>query len=123
MKGVDWTLVLFIGGVMALGTAVGEDATGIPEYVRTVLQPSMSGLSEYTFVLLMCASVILVTSVVSNMVTLAVIMPLGLTLAQSLKIADPVALGLVLGIGPSLDYLLPSGTTTNAIVAGSAICV
>lgn len=119
MKGVDWTLVLFIGGVMALGTAVGEDATGIPAYVRAVLQPSLSGLSEYTFVLLMCAGVILVTSVVSNMVTLAVIMPLGLTLAQSLKIADPVALGLVLGIGPSLDYLLPSGTTTNAIVAGS----
>ena len=25
----------------------------------------------------------------------------------------------MLGIGPSLDYLLPSGTTTNAIVAGS----
>ena len=30
-----------------------------------------------------------------------------------------MALGIVLGIGPSLDYLLPSGTTTNAIVAGS----
>jgi sodium-dependent dicarboxylate transporter 2/3/5 len=119
MHGVDWGLVIFIGGVMGLGTAVGEDATGLPQYVRAVLQPSLGNLSEYSFVLAMCAAVILVTSVISNMVTLAIFVPLGLTLAQGLSVADPVALGVVLGIGPSLDYLLPSGTTTNAIVAGS----
>lgn len=119
MQGVDWTLVIFIGGVMGLGTAVGEEATGLPQYVRAVLQPSLGQLSEYTFVLAMCAGVILVTSVISNMVTLAIFVPLGLTLSQSLGVADPVALGIVLGIGPSLDYLLPSGTTTNAIAAGS----
>ena len=119
MQGVDWGLVIFIGGVMGLGTAVGEEATGLPSYVRTALQPSLGQLSEHMFVLVMCAAVILVTSVISNMVTLAIFVPLGLTLSQSLGIADPVALGVVLGIGPSLDYLLPSGTTTNAIVAGS----
>ena len=119
MQGVDWGLVIFIGGVMGLGTAVGEEATGLPSYFRTALQPSLGQLSEHMFVLVMCAAVILVTSVISNMVTLAIFVPLGLTLSQSLGIADPVALGVVLGIGPSLDYLLPSGTTTNAIVAGS----
>jgi sodium-dependent dicarboxylate transporter 2/3/5 len=119
MAGVDWGLVIFIGGVMGLGTAVGEEATGLPGYVRTILQPSLGQLSEGPFVLVMSAGVILVTSVISNMVTLAIFVPLGLTLSQSLGVADPVALGIVLGIGPSLDYLLPSGTTTNAIVAGS----
>ncbi len=119
VQGVDWGLVIFIGGVMGLGTAVGEEATGLPAYVRTVLQPSLVHLSEPMFVLSMCAGVILVTSLISNMVTLAIFLPLGLTLSQSLGIANPVALGVVLGIGPSLDYLLPSGTTTNAIVAGS----
>ena len=119
VQGVDWGLVIFIGGVMGLGTAVGEEATGLPQYVGAVLQPTLGQLSEYTFVLVMCAGVILVTSVISNMVTLAIFLPLGLTLSQSLGIAEPVALGVVLGMGPSLDYLLPSGTTTNAIVAGS----
>lgn len=119
MQGVDWGLVIFIGGVMGLGTAVGEEATGLPEYIRAVLQPTLGQLSEYAFVLVMCAGVILVTSVISNMVTLAIFLPLGLTLSQGLGIAEPVALGVVLGMGPSLDYLLPSGTTTNAIVAGS----
>lgn len=119
MRGIDWGLVVFIGGVMGLGTAVGEDVTGLPHYVRAMLQPALGGLSEYMFVLVMCTGVILVTSVISNMVTLAIFLPLGLTLSQALGIADPVALGVVLGIGPSLDYLLPSGTTTNAIVAGS----
>ena len=119
MGAIDWGLVIFIGGVMGLGTAVGDEATGLPAYVRTVLQPSLTGLSEPWFVLSMCAGVILVTSLISNMVTLAIFLPLGITLAQSLGVADPVALGVVLGIGPSLDYLLPSGTTTNAIVSGS----
>ena len=41
MQGVDWGLVIFIGGVMGLGTAVGEEATGLPAYVRAVLQPSL----------------------------------------------------------------------------------
>lgn len=119
MRGVDWGLVIFIGGVMGLGTAVGEEVTGLPAYIRSGLQPWLGGLSEQMFVLVLCTGVILVTSVISNMVTLAIFVPLGLTLSQSLGIADPVALGVVLGIGPSLDYLLPSGTTTNAIVAGS----
>lgn len=119
MAGVDWGLVIFIGGVMGLGTAVGEEVTGLPSFVRAALEPSLGQLSERVFVLVMCAGVILVTSLISNMVTLAIFVPLGLTLSQSLGIADPVALGVVLGIGPSLDYLLPSGTTTNAIVAGS----
>lgn len=119
MQGVDWGLVIFIGGVMGLGTAVGEEATGLPQYVRAALEPTLGQLSEGAFVLAMCGGVILVTSVISNMVTLAIFVPLGLTLSQSLGVADPVALGVVLGMGPSLDYLLPSGTTTNAIVAGS----
>jgi solute carrier family 13 (sodium-dependent dicarboxylate transporter), member 2/3/5 len=116
---VDWSLVLFIGGVMGLGTAVGEESTGLPEYVRAVLRPSLSYLSEYTFVLVICFGSIVLTSVISNMVTLAIFVPLGMTLAQSLGIADPVAVAIVLGIGVSLAHVLPSGTTTNAIVAGS----
>jgi solute carrier family 13 (sodium-dependent dicarboxylate transporter), member 2/3/5 len=70
-------------------------------------------------VLILSFAVILVTSLISNMVTVAIFVPLGIAIAQSLQVADPVAVGVILGIGPSLDYMLPSGTTTNAIVAGS----
>ena len=70
-----------------------------------------------TSALLLSFGVIFVTSLISNMVTLAIFVPLGITLAQNLQVADPVAVGVILGIGPSLDYMLPSGTTTNAIVA------
>lgn len=119
MSGTDWALLLFVGGVMGIGNAVGEDITGIPAYVRIAIEPLLSGLSEYTFVLVMALGVIAVTNVISNMVTLAIFLPLGLTMAKALGVADPVALGLVLAVGPSLAYALPSGTTTNAIVAGS----
>jgi solute carrier family 13 (sodium-dependent dicarboxylate transporter), member 2/3/5 len=119
VKGVDWGLVIFIGGVMGLGTAIGTEDTGIPAFAKAALSPSLGQLSEYTFVLLLSVGVMLVTSLISNMVTLAIFVPLGISIAQGLQIADPVAVGVILGIGPSLDYMLPSGTTTNAIVAGS----
>ncbi|MBI2219744.1 MAG: anion permease [Acidobacteria bacterium] len=119
LRGVDWSLVLFIGGVMALGIAVGEEATGVPGYVRNTLEPLLGHLPETMFVLILCGAVILVTSVISNMVTLAIFVPLGLTLSSSLGVGDPAALGIILGMGTSLAHLLPSGTTTNAIVAGS----
>ncbi|MEO8360156.1 MAG: SLC13 family permease [Vicinamibacteria bacterium] len=117
--GVEWGMVLFIGGVMALGAAVGAESTGLPAYMKLALEPHLGGLSEYAFVFVLSLTVILVTSVISNLVTLAIFLPLGLTLSQSLGIGDPVALGMMLGIAPSLDFILPSGTTTNAIIIGS----
>jgi len=53
------------------------------------------------------------------MVSLSIFIPLGVTLAQEFGIADPVALGLTLGMGGCLAHLLPSGTASNAIVAGA----
>ncbi len=119
MRGVDWPLLLFVGGVMGLGTAVGEDATGVAAYMRAAVEPLLGGLSEYGFVFVMSLTVIAMTAVLSNMVALTMLLPLGMTIAKAIGVADPVAIGVVVGIGISLDYSLPSGTTTNAIVAGS----
>lgn len=119
MRGVDWPLLLFVGGVMGLGNAVGEDATGVAAFMRAAVEPVLGGLSEYAFVFVMSLTVIGMTAVLSNMVTLTVLLPLGVTMARALGAADPVAIGFILGVGTSLDYSLPSGTTTNAIVAGS----
>lgn len=119
MRGVDWPLLLFVGGVMGLGTAVGEDATGVASYMRAAVEPLLGGLSEYGFVFALSLTVIAMTAMLSNMVTLTMLLPLGMTIAKALGVADPVAIGVVVGIGISLDYSLPSGTTTNAIVAGS----
>jgi sodium-dependent dicarboxylate transporter 2/3/5 len=118
-KGVDWGMVLFIGGVLALGTAVGAPESGVSEYLQQRLEPRVTGLPEYLFVFALLLAVMMATNVMSNLVTTAVFMPLGLTLSLSLGIGNPVAFGVLLGIGPSLSYALPSGTTTNAIVAGS----
>ncbi|HEY8551623.1 MAG TPA: SLC13 family permease [Vicinamibacterales bacterium] len=119
MRGVDWPLLLFVGGVMGLGTAVGEEVTGVGAFVRTAVEPWLAGLSEYAFVLAMSATVIAMTALLSNMVALTILLPLGISIASGLGIADSAAVGLLIGIGISLDYSLPSGTTTNAIVAGS----
>jgi sodium-dependent dicarboxylate transporter 2/3/5 len=116
---VNWGMVVFIGGVLALGTGVGVPETGIPQFLMQTFEPILGGLPEYAFVFVLMLAVILATGVMSNLVCVSIFVPLGLTLSTGLGIGSPLAIGVLLGIGPSLDYLLPSGTTTNAMVAGS----
>jgi len=112
-------MALFIGGVLALGTAVGAADSGVSAYLQRHVEPVASGLPEYLFVFVLTATVMLVTNVMSNLVTTAIFMPVGLTLSMSLGIGEPIALGVLLGIAPSLAYALPCGTTTTAIVAAT----
>ena len=118
-KGVDWGMILFIVGVLALGTAIGAPEAGVSEFLRHHVEPSVTGLPEFGFVFVLTMAVLLVTSVMSNQVTVAVLTPIGLTLSLSLGIGNPLALGVILGMAASLAYALPSGTATNAIVAGT----
>lgn len=119
VAGVDWGMIIFLGGILSLGAAIGAADTGIPEYLRNGLEPMLAGLSEYLFVFVLLLGLILLTSAISNLVSLTIFMPVGLTLSATFDIGSPLAIGMVIGIGLSLAYLLPSGTTTNAIVAGS----
>ena len=118
-KGVDWGMVVFIAGVLALGSALGARPTGIPEFLERGIQPLVSSMPEYVFVLVLVAAVLAVTAVISNLVTVVAVVPPALATALAVNIADPVALGVVLTMCASLDYALPSGTTTNAVVAGT----
>lgn len=118
-RGVEWGMILFIGGVLVVGSAVAEPATGIPAALQAALEPLLGGLPEYAIVFALTLGVVLVTGVISNLVSMTIFVPLGLALFHGLGIGHPSALGLVLGMGASLDYLLPSGTTTNALVAAS----
>ncbi len=119
VNGVDWGMIIFLAGILALGGAIGAADTGIPDYLRTTMEPALSGLSEYVFVFVLLLGLIVLTSVISNLVSLTIFMPIGLTLSSTLGIGSPLAVGMVIAIGLSLAYLLPSGTPTNAIVAGS----
>jgi sodium-dependent dicarboxylate transporter 2/3/5 len=118
-QGVDWGMSLFLGGVLAIGTAVEAGESGVSAYLQTHLEPVIVGLPEYAFVFALITAVIFLTNLMSNLVTTAIFVPLGITLSASLGIGHPAAIGVLLGMSASLAYALPSGTTTNAIVAGS----
>jgi sodium-dependent dicarboxylate transporter 2/3/5 len=112
-------MVVFIAGVLALGASLGTPATGIPAFFERDIQPMVSGLPEYAFVFALVVTVLTVTALISNLVTVVAVVPPAVAMSLSLHVADPVALGVILTMCASLDYALPSGTTTNAIVAGT----
>jgi sodium-dependent dicarboxylate transporter 2/3/5 len=112
-------MVIFIGGVLVIGGAVGAPETGIPMALEQAFAPLLGGLPEHAFVFVLALGVTLVTGIISNLVSISIFVPLGVTLSQALGVGSPVAVGLTLGMGAGLAYLLPSATTSNAIVAGS----
>jgi sodium-dependent dicarboxylate transporter 2/3/5 len=118
-RNVEWGMVLFIGGVLSIAAAVAAPQTGVPEALGRAFEPLLGGLPEYVVVLVLSMGVVAVTGVMSNLATITIFLPLALAVSTGLGIGHPVALGSVLGMGASLDYLLPSGAPTNAIVAGS----
>ena len=111
--------VIFIGGVLALASAAEAPETGIPSAVTAAFGPFLGNLTEYGLVFLLTLGVMLISGVISNLVSLSIFIPLSATMAQAFGTAHPVALGLTLGMAGCLAHLLPSGTITNAIVAGS----
>ncbi len=60
-RGVEWGMILFIGGVLVLGSAVAEPATGIPDALRLTLEPLLGGLPEYAIVFALALAVLIVT--------------------------------------------------------------
>jgi sodium-dependent dicarboxylate transporter 2/3/5 len=118
-RSVEWGMVVFIGGVLVIGTAIAAPDTGIPDALGRALTPLLGPLPEYGVVLLLTTAAVLVTGAISNLVTMTIFVPLGLAVSAATGRGEPAALGTILGMAISLDYLLPSGTTSNAIVAGS----
>ena len=84
--GVDWGMVVFIAGVLALGASLGAPATGIPAFFERDIQPMVSGLPEYVFVFALVVTVLTVTAVISNLVTVVAVVPPAVAMSLALNV-------------------------------------
>lgn len=115
MKDLPWGLLVLFGGGMSL--AAGFDDSKLTEWFGDLL----SGLEVFPYILIiiiLAASVLAMTELMSNTATSNMIIPITIGLAAGIGIA-PYGLMATVALAASCAFMLPISTPPNAAVFSS----
>ena len=117
-SGVSWNVIFLLAGVIPLGIAMTK--SGGAALLGGVLA-SHAGDWHPLFVLMaMYLVTALLTSIVSNNAAVVILVPVALSIAQSLDMAV-LPLALVVMFGASSSFLSPVGYQTNTMIYGTGL--
>lgn len=112
---VNWGIILMYGGSIALASALEKTGAAL-----WIVKQGLGAFTPSPFVVIAVISFvsIILTECISHAAVVAILMPIGLGLAQGLGI-DPKIMTLAIALPAGLAYCLPMGTPATAIVYGS----
>jgi solute carrier family 13 (sodium-dependent dicarboxylate transporter), member 2/3/5 len=112
---VNWGVILMYGGAITLAGALDKSGAA-----RWLADRGLSGLSDSPFLVVAVISLLslVLTECISNAAVIAILMPIGMSLEQSMGI-DPRVMTLAIALPAGLAFCLPMGTPANAIVFSS----
>ncbi|MDZ7697482.1 MAG: SLC13 family permease [Deltaproteobacteria bacterium] len=114
-RAVDWRTVFLLAGLMPLGYATTD--TGTADAIAKWSIGLFGTLSPLTLYALLAVLATFLTLVVSNVGAVVLLVPLAIHMAQQTG-ADPRLAALVVGIGTSNSFLLPTHQV-NALYMGA----
>lgn len=116
-KGVSWPSIILCAATLAMGSFLTKDEFGIMPAVKSFMEPL---LSNYSPILLIATFAVVMTNLISNIVTTTVSFNLFVpVLIATVGLFNPIAATIMIGIGASLAYALPSSIAHIAIAGGS----
>ena len=112
---VNWGIILMYGGSIALASAMEKTGAAL-----WIVKKGLGAFVPAPFVVIAVISfvAIILTECISHAAVVAILMPVGLGLAQGVGI-DPKIITLAIALPAGLAYCLPMGTPATAIVYGS----
>jgi sodium-dependent dicarboxylate transporter 2/3/5 len=112
---IPWGALLLFAGGIALATAFQE--SGISDAISNSLV-SASHMPVFAMMVIIIASVVLLSEIASNTATAVLLMPILAAAAKGLNI-EPALLMLPAAMAASIGFMLPVATAPNAIAYGS----
>ena len=112
---IPWGVLLLFAGGIALATAFQE--SGISDAISSSLV-SASHMPVFAMMVIIIASVVLLSEIASNTATAVLLMPILAAAAKGLNI-EPALLMLPAAMAASIGFMLPVATAPNAIAYGS----
>lgn len=112
---VNWGIILMYGGAIILGTALDRSGAA-----RWIVEMVISGwvTSPWTVFAAFSLLAMLLTESMSNAAVIAVLLPVGIGMAGSLKM-DPALMTYAIAVPAGLAFMLPMSTPANAIAISS----
>ena len=112
---INWGIILMYGGAIALGSAL--EISGAAQWLaKTIIGERV--FSPYLFVLVISFISIILTEGMSNVATVACILPIAFSLGKSFGI-NPVVVTFAVAVPSGLAFCFPISTPANAIAFSS----
>ena len=112
---VNWGIVIMYGGSIALASSLEKSGAAL-----WLVNRGLAAFSPSRFAIIATISLvaILLTECISHAAVVAILMPIGLSLAKGTGM-DPRVMTLAIALPAGLAYCLPMGTPATAIAYGS----
>jgi di/tricarboxylate transporter len=112
-RGISWTTVILVGGMIALSTAMVE--TGAAEQLAEWLLDVVGGAGGYALLLGLFLLTAVLGQLISNMATALIVIPVAVSAAAELDVsAKPVLMAVA--VSAAASFLTPVATPANLMV-------
>jgi di/tricarboxylate transporter len=114
-RSIRLDVILLLGSLTSFSVAM--QSTGLADAMALVLQQGLAGWPSYAALMVIFIGTTLLTQVMSNAASVALLAPVAVQLAPSLQMS-PTALLITVLFGASQSFLTPVGYQTNLMVFG-----
>ena len=112
---IEWNVLFLLAGMLSLGAAM--EKTGASTMLADGMIDSVGGLGPLALLAAFFGATMLLTEVMSNNATVALLMPIAITTAQAIDV-DPRAFMFAVVFAASSSFMTPVGYQTNTMIYG-----
>ncbi|MGI6678659.1 MAG: SLC13 family permease [Dehalobacterium sp.] len=114
-KGIPWTMMIMVMVILSIGGCLMNPATGINDYLDANLAPILTSLSPLMFIIAITLITVLLTNFLINMVIVAMLLPIIISMSETLGI-NPEQISYLVMVASTIAILTPAASAASTIL-------